>query len=349
MDEHAIRRILEGGGGWAGSLVRAALWLPGRLYGGLMRLRRAAYSGGVLESFQPPLPAISVGNLAAGGSGKTPFVAMLAGELLALGQKPAILLRGYRQSRDGRSDEAELYRKLRPGALVETGANRRESATRAAAAGATVLLLDDGFQHLKMRRDLDIVLVDATSPWGGGNCLPGGLLREPRIALKKADIVIVTRSDQQDAPFIEGLRAEIASLVPSAPVFTARHRPARLERLDGREVPLDELRGRDVVALSGIARPEAFAKTLASLGATVVESVAGRDHDHFAADIIGRAADHAAKRNALVVTTEKDQTKQIFAESADKKGWGSLLVLGVDFEVDDREALLDLVRRKIGI
>ena len=349
MFEHAVRRILEGGGGWPGSLLRAILWFPGRIYGGLMRLRRAAYAGGVMDSFQPPLPAVSVGNLVVGGSGKTPFAAMLAKELLALGEKPAILLRGYRQTRGGWSDEAELLRRLCPGARIEVGANRRDSAERAANAGATILLLDDGFQYLKMRRVLDVVLVDAASPWGGGNCLPGGLLREPRIALGKCDAVVITRSDQRSATFIEELRTEIAALAPPVPIFTARHRPARLERLGGGGIPLEKLGGRDVVALSGIAKPEAFEKTLISLGARVVKSIVGRDHDPFDAVFVERALADAAAQNALVVTTEKDRAKQIFSESADKNEWEELLVLGIDLEIDGREELIALARRKIGI
>ncbi|MCL2001488.1 MAG: tetraacyldisaccharide 4'-kinase, partial [Planctomycetes bacterium] len=262
--------------------------------------------------FQTPLPSISIGNLVAGGSGKTPLSVMLTRELLALGQKPAILLRGYRQTGDGYSDEAELFRRLCPEALVEIGANRLESARRAARCGATILLLDDGFQHLRMRRDLDIVLIDATSPWGGGNCLPGGLLREPRNAIEKAGAIVITRSDQREAPFIEGLRAEISALAASVPIFSARHRPARLNQMDGTAIPLDELDGRDVVALSGIARPEAFEKTLADLGARVVDSVAGRDHHHFNSAFLKHALVSAAARNALVVTTEKDRAKQFF-------------------------------------
>ncbi len=349
MDEHSLRRLLEGGGGWPGALLRAALWLPGRAYGGLMRLRRAAYAAGLLKSCRPPVPVVSVGNLTAGGSGKTPFTAMLARDLAARGQKPAILLRGYRQSGDGQSDEAGLYRRLCPEALVEVGADRRASAERAVRAGATVLLLDDGFQHLKLRRDLDIVLVDATSPWGGGNCLPGGLLREPRRALAAAGAVILTRSDQQEATAIENLRAEIAALAPAAPVFLARHRPARLERLDGTGLPLDWLRDRKVLAVSGIARPEAFAATLAGLGARVVGELAGRDHAHFDSGFPKLAAARAAELGAVPVTTEKDRAKQIFSELADNMNMGAFLVLGVDMAVDGAEALTDLIRRGTGI
>ena len=348
MDEHAIRGILEGGGGWPGVLVRAGLWLPGRLYGCVMAARRAAYRRGFFASVRPSVPTIAVGNLTAGGSGKTPFTIMLAGELAAMGVKPGILLRGYRQTRDGVSDEAALYRRRCPDAVVETGSDRRVSAGRAIAGGAGALLLDDGFQHLRLGRDLDIVLVDATSPWGGGNTIPGGLLREPRTALREAGAVVITRSDQCNPSRLGELRVEVGALAPDALILTARHRPARIFRLDGTEVPLGEICGRAVVALSGIARPEAFHRTLEDLGATVVATIAGKDHDPFSRQILERALALAEGRGAVVVTTEKDQGKQIFSEYADNNNKKNRVwTLGIELEVDNREALLGLISQTI--
>ena len=344
MNEHRIRTMLEGGGGWPGQLARAVLWLPGKLYGGLMELRRAAYLTRTLASSHPGIPVISVGNVTAGGTGKTPFVAMLSQELHALGYRSAILLRGYRRSESGESDEEMLYRRLCPEALIEAGANRLRSAERAIREGAGVILLDDGFQHLRIRRDLDLVLIDALSPWGGGNTIPGGLLREPLSALARVGGVIVTRADQVDQKVVDELKARLKILAPHAVVFTARHRPTRLRRLDGTDIPFDNLNNRNVLALCGIARPEAFAKTLSSLGANVIDVVAGPDHADFTQEFIAAVLTRSDKEAAIVVTTEKDGVKSIFSRLTDNNvDINNVWVLGVDQEVDDRAALLDLI------
>jgi tetraacyldisaccharide 4'-kinase len=357
MNEHAIRNILEGGGGPAGTLARALLWLPGKLYGAAMRLRREAYRQGIFSSKRADLPVISIGNLTAGGSGKTPTTAWLARELDDLGWKAAILMRGYRQE-DGLSDEAVLYQTLAPNALVEVNPDRRAGAKAAAARGANVILLDDGMQHLKLQRDMDIVLIDATSPWGGGNTIPGGLLREPKATVALAHAIVLTRSDHLPPPRLASLRAEVVGLAPGTPIFTARHRPARLVRLDGTPLPVDALRGKNVIALSGIARPEAFRATLEQLGAIVAGSVAGRDHAAFDREFVNAALARAAAAGAVVVMTEKDRCRRIFSALAEETAdnsiaagadpvHGSLLTLGVELDVDDKDRLLALVRETL--
>lgn len=342
MDEQSLRIILEGGGGPGGKALRAALKLPGLAYGEVMRLRRFAYRRGIKPSFAAAVPVLSVGNLTAGGTGKTPFTVLLAGICLDLGKRPAILLRGYR-AEGGESDEAALYRRLVPDAIVEVGADRVQSSGKAVSAGAQVLLLDDGFQHLRLRRDLDIVLVDAASPWGGGTPIPGGLLREPRSALAQAGAVVVTRSDQVDAAALEGIKRQIAGLAPSAALFAAVHRPSRLADANGRSLRLEFLAGKKVIALCGIARPEAFAKTLASLGAEVAEVAAGGDHRAFPVSFLEKTVSRAKKLGALVVTTEKDSGRESFRIFADNTDSGGILVLGIEQAVDDRVGLERLV------
>ncbi len=348
MNEHTIRKMLEGGGGLTGAALRSALYLPGKAYGMLMQRRRAMYAEGKLSAAHAGVPVISIGNITAGGSGKTPFVILLARHLIKNGLRPGILLRGYRESLDGLSDEAILYTRACPEAIVKTGADRCASAKTAVEEGANILLLDDGFQHLRLHRDVDIVLVDATSPWGGGNTIPGGLLREPLGALQHADVVLVTRSDQAPAS-VPAIRKTIANLT-SAPVFTSRHAPVRLESLDREEIPLAKLAGRPVVALAGIARPEAFCRTLESLGAKITATVAGKDHDHFTPDIVQKALILAKKAGGIVVTTEKDRAKRIFGELAEAKTDNyNVWTLGVEQEVDGLNELLshlqDMLRR----
>ena len=348
MNEHALRRLLEGGGGRAGRLIRVGLHLPGLVYGCLMAMRRGAYRRGWLPSRRLPAPVVSVGNVAAGGTGKTPFVLMLAREFSARGRRPGILLRGWRRDATGGSYEAELYRRLCPKAVVAAGANRLAAARLALEGGADMLLLDDGFQHRRIRRDMDVVLIDATSPWGGGNCLPGGLLREfPSALADGVQAVVITRSDQCEAASIKELRETIARLAPKAAVFAARHRPGRLHRLNGEDVGLAALRNLPVAAFSGIARPEAFHKTLESLGARVVLSFAGSDHADFDPEMIADALAGAGRLGARLVITEKDAAKTVFVRLAADRVGGDIWTLGVDMELDRPGELLELVEKAL--
>ncbi len=345
MDEQSIRRLLEGGGGWPGRLARAGLWIPGKLYGGVMEFRRMLYRADLCQHHRLPAPTVSVGNLTAGGSGKTPFVIMLSNFLSEQGFRPGILLRGYRDAPGQGSDEALLYRNACPGAVVETGADRVASAARAAQAGANVFLLDDGFQHLRVRRDLDIVLVDATSPWGGGNTIPGGLLREPKSALDQAGVVVITRSDQRAAEFVNKLSTEIEALIYTGPpVFTARHDPTALRTLAGEELSLSRLSGKKVITLAGIARPEAFVATLRGIGAEVVAEYSGKDHDAFSPEFLRQALDRATALDAVVVTTEKDGETRVYQDMATKTAdYIIIWTLAVAMRVNDAKALQDRV------
>lgn len=335
--------MLEGNGGAAGTVLRAVLCVPGKLYGCAMRARRRLYEKGIFSPAAAEVPVISVGNITAGGSGKTPLVVLLANHFAEAGKKPAILLRGYRSAAGNGSDEANLYKKLCPAALVETGSDRVASAKRAVAAGANIILMDDGFQHLRLRRNLDIVLIDATAPWGGGNTIPGGLLREPLSALSRAQVIIITRADQAKASDLSATRKRIQTLAPKALLLTARHKPARLRHINAKanetSLPPESLRGKRVVILSGIARPEAFARTLASLGAEVVDSFTGNDHRHFPEEFQEKARTRAADLNASLVTTEKDEAKGLSV---------SALVLGVEQDIDGADKLFGIIDKTVG-
>lgn len=374
FDEHGLRRLLEGDGTVLSFLVRTCLYLPGKAYGFVMALRRKAYNAGIYASYPSGLPTVSVGNITAGGSGKTPTVALLAQQLLALGHRPAILMRGYAKTAGGESDEATLYASLVPKAILAVNPDRRAGALAAKRDGASILLMDDGFQHRRLKRDLDIVLIDATSPWGGGNTLPGGLLREPKSALKAAGAVIVTRSDQVDANRLDQILAEITRIAPGVFITSARHCPTRLYTVEKIPLRLDSLRGKDVVILSGIARPEAFSKTLEQLGAIPRAVFAKPDHHPLDNDFVLKAARAAENYDALLVTTEKDFAKPLFhhfsKETADnsnsdsktggsirlelsdsvlsgqalsKRALSRLRILGVDQEIQELDRLIERI------
>lgn len=346
FNEQGLRAVLEGGGGFGGAVMRGILKIPGLAYGAAMACRRRAYESGAAVSYRASVPVVSVGNVTAGGSGKTPMALLLCREFLAMGTRPGILLRGYRASA-GHSDEAGLYRTLCPEAIVEEGADRVAAAERAVLRGARVLVMDDGFQHLRLRRDLDIVLVDALSPWGGGVPIPGGLLREPVSALARADALVVTRSDQVSRPALEQIQAALSRLSPRAEQFAARHRASRLATLDGRTEDLASLKGRKVLALCGIARPESFVLTLQGLGAKVIKLVAVGDHREFSRGTLAGAERDALSAGAVPVVTEKDAARKNFRRFADNT-IRAALVLGVEQELDKPEAMRVLLRNALG-
>ncbi len=238
-----------------------------------------------------------MGNLAAGGTGKTPAVAWVVEVLKRAGRKPAILSRGYG------GDETRLLRQSAP--VIEEP-DRVKGAQTAVAEGANVLVMDDGFQHPRLARDLDLVLIDATDPWGGGHLLPWGLLREPKEALGRAGAVLLTRSDHASPETLEGLRGEVSRLAPKALLAEAMHAPQGGAGWSGKRV----------LGVCGIGNPSAFRKTLEGLGARVEAFHAFRDHHAYQAFEV-EALNVAARGLDDVVTTEKDWVKlEAFPEAA---------------------------------
>jgi tetraacyldisaccharide 4'-kinase len=311
--------------------VAIALAPPLRLAALLFRagaaLRGALYDAGILRAARAGVPVISLGNVAVGGAGKTPAAIAIARRLLARGRRVAVLSRGYGATRadprvvsDGAAlrlgaadggDEPVLIARRLPGAAVLCGPRRAELARLAVRDHrADVLLLDDGFQHRALARDLDVVVLDAANPFGNGRLLPAGPNREPVAALRRAGLVWLSRADQADEGRLEELRALARDATGGDPV-ESRHAPVDL--VDGTLAPaggLGGLRGRRVLLLAGIARPGGFRRTLAGLGAEVAAEAVFPDHHAFSReDVEGalRAADAAGCE--LVVTTEKDAVR----------------------------------------
>jgi tetraacyldisaccharide 4'-kinase len=287
--------------------ARAAAWLVSAPYAGVMKLRRMAYHSGLMPSRPAGVPVISIGNITCGGTGKTPMVAWVVRRLKDAGRRPAILTRGYKAVA-GRSDEAELLKQL-TGVPVVIDPDRVAGAKAAAAGGADVLVMDDGFQHLHLRRDLDIVLIDATDPFGGAP-LPAGLRREPLSALRDADAVVITRSDALDKDQLSRLKTRLGTLAPAATVHAAVHRPVAIIDEAGGRGPASRIDGKRVMAFCGIGNPQSFFATLERVGANVAARRALNDHVHYTDRIVGslkRAA--AAAGVELLVTTQKDFVK----------------------------------------
>jgi tetraacyldisaccharide 4'-kinase len=331
------RRLAQRGG------PRELLRLPAALFATLARLRSAGYERGWLASARAPVPVVSIGNLSAGGTGKTPCVAFLARELERRGLRPGILSRGYGAPGGTReNDEARMLAERLPGIEHEEDPDRVRGAFELARRGVEVVLLDDGFQHRRLARDLDLVLVDATRPWGlpppaGGGapvraCLPRGLLREPPAALARADALLITRSDQLATDELEALRAELGALAPGRPILLATHKPARLTGPDGCVLALAELRGRELDLVSALGNPEAFQRTVEGLGARVREHRAFPDHHLYrTADLEGLGTPESGDGRWLVCS-EKDAVKLARLRPCH--------VLGAELELVEGEAVL---------
>ncbi len=276
---------------------------PGWLvYRPLVALRNLAYDFGWRPMFTLPVPVVSVGNLAAGGTGKTPFCAWLCQRLEQAGWKSAVLMRGYGGD-GGPNDEARLLQ-----APVVCDPDRVRGGQQAIAAGATCLVLDDGFQHRRLRRQLDIVLIDALRPWGGGAVLPLGLLREGRSALKRASCLVLTRSDQVDEATRDALVCTLMRW--NVPVICARHQPIVLRDLDGdnqREPVM--LSGTPVVLASGIGNPQGFERTARDLGWTIAAHLQFPDHHAYSDADCATLRAAAQQHQATLVVTAKDAVK----------------------------------------
>ncbi len=320
-----VARASAPAAGAAGRLLRAGLVPAAWAYGAAVAARNRAYDLGFLPVHRLGCRVLCVGNLTVGGTGKTPTVIALADALVRRGQKPCILLRGYGGRAAGGSvvsdgnavlldwrqagDEAVLLARRLPGVPVVIGADRvRAGAAALARFRPDVLLLDDGFQHRRLHRDVDLVLLDAADPFGGGRLLPRGGLREPVRSLARAHAVLVTRADE--APDRERVRAQLAAC-GVAPAAWSRHRPAELLDLAaGGARPLEALRGRRVFALSGIGRPQSFQRTLQGLGACLVGREVFPDHHAYTCEDAAAVARAAAASGAeWIVTTEKDAVR----------------------------------------
>ncbi|MGH9440727.1 MAG: tetraacyldisaccharide 4'-kinase [Thermoanaerobaculia bacterium] len=290
--------------------------------GALLSLRRRGYESGWLRSAAAPVPAVSIGNMTWGGTGKTPFTIWLAQRLEESGKRVGVVSRGYgRRSKglrvvsDGKrgrigveeaGDEPTMIAGRLPEAIVVVAENRVEGAQKAAALGAEILLLDDAFQHLALRRDFDIVLLDSAAPLQGG-LPPAGRAREPASALSRADLFVVTGGAREGTAGAESL---VGRWNPNAPVFHSQARFAGWFDEHGEPVPADRVAGAASIAVASIAAPRRFLRTLEDAGAFPSEALRFRDH-HFYSESDLRRIERAFRRAgaALLFTTEKDLPK----------------------------------------
>lgn len=313
------RKMAEGGqSGLLWQFTRIVLFLPALGYGLLLWLRAIMYQYSLFKSHSLPCPVISIGNLTVGGTGKTPVTAWIARLLIQQGKRVAVLSRGYGGQLQGRptvvsdgqnilctakeaGDEPYLLASSVPGLMVVVGADRYQAGLLALEKlKPAVILLDDGFQHIRLKRDLNILLLDAAKPFGNGFTLPLGLLREPTRAMKRADFVIYTRH-----------RPDLQVADPGLPYCCTRHQLTSFRRLDnGTELSCDTLKQARIAAFAGIARPQDFFDGLQQLGLTVTTTLALPDHAQYNSAQLAELEELVqASSPDWLVTTEKDGVK----------------------------------------
>jgi len=325
MNQELFRKIISGQSkGLLESALRLLLNVIALYYGLGIALRNLLYDKNIAKPFavtfaglkttvisQVTIPVISVGNITVGGTGKTPLVIWLCNFLQAKQIKCAILTRGYKATKGNQSDEPAVIARNCPDAELIINPDRLAGAMEAVRKHhAQVLVMDDGFQHRRLHRDIDIVTIDATLPFGFDRMLPAGLLREPVSALKRAQAAVITRSDLVSQDNLKKLSLVINGINPKAAVAMTIHAPVCAMSADDKRISLEQLRGRKVFAFCGIANPDAFFETINRLGAEVAGTKIFDDHHNYTAKDISAIYDEAAKSGAgMLLTTEKDFNK----------------------------------------
>ncbi|MRR53233.1 MAG: tetraacyldisaccharide 4'-kinase [Deltaproteobacteria bacterium] len=317
-----------------------ALLVPGAfVYSVVLRFRSFLYRRGIMPSFLLDVPVISVGNLSVGGTGKTPFTVLIARLLIDRGKRVVVLSRGYggaggsavRIVSDGSrillpvaeaGDEPVLLARSVPGLIVVTSSDRYRGGLKAFKRfRPDIFLLDDGFQHLRLRRDLNILLLDAARPFGNGWTLPAGLLREPLSAVRRADLIVYTRADEAtECPALEDI-----------PACRSSHRLSGVVSLLGGELTAFSIfAGKKGVACAGIADPGAFFDALALEGLDLTATLAFQDHCFY--DRTERAEICRAMKETgadFLITTEKDAVKLAAFPDISQVAYAAVLTLEI--------------------
>ena len=296
-------------GGLTGHLLRGLFRAVEAPYAWAMTIRNRRYDRGRAEIHRVDAPVVSVGNLTLGGTGKTPLVEWIARRLRQQGVRVAIVSRGYGAPRDGLNDEALELELALPDVPHLQSPDRVASARTAIAEYASqALLLDDGFQHRRLARDLDIVLLDATEPFGFAHVFPRGTLREPLAGVARADVVVLSRADMIDQAARGQIRRRVARLAPRAIWCEVEHHPQALTGVHGEELPLAAIEGKRIAAFCGIGNPPGFRHTLETLGCELTAWREFADHHRYTRDDIESLAQWSAEAD-WVLCTRKDLVK----------------------------------------
>ena len=317
--------LFQKSGGWWRHFFLFPLSVLSWLYRVVMWMRETLYQKGFFKTRQLPCHVLSVGNITLGGTGKTPLVAALAKELQKRGMRVGILSRGYKGLKektggvlsDGTKiyltpaeagDEPFMLATILSGVPVLVGKRRYEMGIHAYERfGINVLILDDGFQHLSIKRDVDIVLIDTRRGFANGRLFPRGPLREPLRCLRRASLLVLTKSEPSQP--LDDIKGVLRSHVPTVPLYHSRYKPVSLvEVVSGKKFPPQFVQGKRVFAFAGVADPEYFVYGLERLGADIVSTAYFPDHHQYTPEDVREICEYRDTVD-LLVTTQKDYVK----------------------------------------
>ena len=360
MKQRDWQNIVSGDkAGFTAALLRLLAGIASCIYSVIIRTRNFLFIKGLFGSYgvttaglvtsdrtQATVPVISVGNITVGGTGKTPLVIWLCNLFREQDVNCAILTRGYKAAK-GDSDEPGMLAKNCPGSAVVVNPDRLAGAIEAVKKRrAQILIMDDGFQHRRLHRDIDILTIDAMQPFGYDRLLPAGLLREPVSALKRAKAVILTRCDLVSKNNLTELTSAINRINPNVIIAQTIHNPVFAVSGE-KQIPLEELKNKKIYAFCGIANPEAFLATLRLIGANIVGSRVYDDHYNYTVNDVNDIYRDAAKSGAqMILTTEKDYNKVL--QPASGAGELVLAYLAVRLQfVDGADRIRELIERSL--
>lgn len=327
------------------SALRRLLVPFAALYGLGVRIRNARYDRDPRASVRAKLPVISVGNITVGGTGKTPIVMEIVRRLQELGRQPAILTRGYGAAAREIPDEVLEFSEALPDVPVVVEPDRVVGAELARTEfGADCVVLDDGFQHRRLQRDLDVVVIDALDPWGSGRLLPAGRLREPLGGLARAQAFIISRANQVADSTLVQIETVLHQHAPRAPVAHAAVLPESLVYPAGNSEDVETLTYHCVLPVCGLGNPATFLRSVEQVAGRVCAALLFRDHQRYTYSRACKIAAAARRRGAdLVVTTRKDWVKlaPLWPDSAAGAAGPALARLDVRLELLDEEGVFD--------
>ena len=337
MNQESYRKLISGHkAGLGAGLLRLVLGVAAGGYSIAVRARNFLYSKEWLKVHRADAAVISVGNITVGGTGKTPLVIWLCKEIISDSKfqisncQCAILTRGYKTRRascvmrraknkhntqyairNTEIDEPAILTESCPEVKVIVNPNRVAGAAEAINKfGAKVLIMDDGFQHRRLVRNLNIITIDGTQPFGYGKMLPAGLLREPVASLKRADAVVITRCDQVTETELSEIEKKLSAINPNIIIARSIHSPAYVKTTDNQEISIEHIKGKKIFAFCGIGNPDAFLNTIKTIGSELVGSKVYNDHHHYTDDCLTDIYEQAGVLKAdLILTTQKDWTK----------------------------------------
>jgi tetraacyldisaccharide 4'-kinase len=340
------------------SLCLLPLSLASFIFGIIVLIRSSLYKIGIFKSYKAGCKVITIGNLTVGGTGKTPTVCLVAKHFKESGLSTAVICRGYRGTKTdtpmvvsdkekvlmdsvSAGDEAYMLARKLSGIPVLAGKNRVSASKMACDLfNCEIIILDDGFQHLKLKRDIDVVLINTQNPFGNGFLLPRGILREPLKALKRADMILFTKKDQSETGSKE-LENTIRRHNHNAPIYKSFYKPISLKTTANNNVNPDLLKNKNISCFCSIGDPESFFSMLKNMGLALTDKIIFPDHHHYKITDYNKLKE-ISKKTDFLITTEKDIVKI----NPDMLKITNLAILEIDEVIDNTEEFLKLLSDK---